>query len=160
MSAIKFRNPEELDASLILEWRNAPEVRAISKNTAVIKEFQHLIWFRERITRAEKEPFWILEMGNVPIGFVRLDLVNNQVFEISILLDQNHRGTGLGKKLLCTSIEKLLNQHRVTAIESIIHSSNKNSIRLFEKTGFRKIKSRGDFLVYHLLPSDFKTLQM
>lgn len=159
METIVFRNPIDSDVELILNWRNAPEVSSFSTDSAEISERQHSTWFANRVARLENEPFWIVVEGDKPFGFVRFDLTDHFKYKISILVTSEYRGKGFGGRILKSSIERLLTERAVVAIEALVHSKNLVSIRMFEKEGFTEIERHDNFILFQLPLIDIKTLQ-
>ena len=78
----------------------------------------------------------ILEVNNLPIGYVRFDQpeVVNSIFEVSIFLESNFQNKGLGSLALSGAID-YLNLDSATLIAKI-HEDNKKSINFFVKEGF------------------------
>lgn len=84
--------------------------------------------------------------NDVILGWVALSPVSSRcvyegVAEVSIYISKDHRGKGVGKKLmkhLITESEK----EGIWTLQSGIFPTNKGSIHLHEKLGFRKIGKR------------------
>src|SRR5436305_1500377 len=87
------------DELLILRWRNEASVRAASFDTAEISREQHHVWFARMLSDPNCTLFIIEEDGS-PIGQVRLDRAGPDVAEVSIALDPDARGKGIGREAL------------------------------------------------------------
>jgi L-amino acid N-acyltransferase YncA len=93
----------------------------------------------------------ILEVNNLPIGYVRFDqteLVN------SIFLEGNFQNKGLGSLALSGAID-YLNLDSATLIAKI-HENNKKSINFFVKEGFLLSGKSENFITYVREPIHFK----
>lgn len=85
-------------------------------------------------------PYLIAEYEGKVVGYAyagrfRKRQAYAQSAEISLYLDQNIRGKGLGKALL-SALEMELRKIDIYTIISIIESSNVGSLRFHEKNGF------------------------
>jgi UDP-2,4-diacetamido-2,4,6-trideoxy-beta-L-altropyranose hydrolase len=123
------------DMRAIFEWRNHPEIRAISRNQQVIDWDQHQIWYN-RILSSEKIKLLIAYIEQSEIGVVRFDL-DALSAEISIYLIPGIPQYGLGTKLLNTA-EKWLKLHHpeVHEISAEVLADNDKSKHFFLKNGF------------------------
>jgi len=90
------------------------------------------------------------------MGYLRPDLEGHIM---SIAVDPDYRGNGIGSALLTEVIERLINEGaRYIGLE--VRVSNENAIRLYESFGFRKIKrvigyyADGEDAYYMLLPAE------
>jgi RimJ/RimL family protein N-acetyltransferase len=138
------------DAAVILTWRNNPNTRKFSKNSEQIPDDQHLEWFRARLERIQFEPFFLYEAEFKTIGMSRFDITSGAAnkFEISILVDPNEHGKGVGKKILDMACATLFGSHPDHTIVASVHQQNFISQRLFVSAGFELLPSVGDFLYF------------
>ena len=119
-SEFEFSRADLRDAEFIWKLRNSPEVREVSINTAPIMLSNHENWFENHYTE-----YWII---NDYEGFLRLEKDGN----VSIVLNKESRGKGLGQKVLAKQSGK-----------AIILMNNPASLHCFIKAGF---KLRGFYL--------------
>ena len=63
------------------------------------------------------------------------------VAEISIFMDEDYRGRGLGKQLMMAIIEES-ESNGIWTLQSLVHSDNLSSIHLHEILGFRVVGYR------------------
>lgn len=118
---------------------------AILTTTAVfytdVKDMEYYQnWFNNH---TEKHPAWVYELDGDCVGFVSLSQWSDKcgydgTQEISVYVDKNHRGKGIGKQLM----QAMINHGKelgVVTILSRIEKSNDLSIRLHEDLGFRTI---------------------
>ncbi len=114
------------------------------------------------LTFLENNPdtFLVAEYNGRIIGYVmaylRPDLEGHIM---SIAVDPDYRGNGIGSALLTEAIERLINEGaRYIGLE--VRVSNEKAIRLYESLGFRKLKriigyyADGEDAYYMLLPAD------
>ena len=138
------------DAAVILTWRNNPSTRQFSKNSEQIPDDQHLEWFRARLERTQLEPFFLYEAEFKAIGMSRFDIASGTTnkFEISILVDPNHHGKGIGRIILDMACATLFGSHPDPAIVASVHRQNFISQKLFAGADFELLPSVGDFLYF------------
>lgn len=135
------------DAERLLEWRNDPDVLAVSKTTAPVTWEQHQAWLA-RILTDSSERVWIgHDEHGVSVGTVRLQLytrgiIDGQVFHrttrghVSVTVDPAHRGRGIGRDLLeCVRWEAEALGLEVLTAE--VRATNAVSLVLFIKAGYR-----------------------
>ena len=138
------------DADLLLAWRNAPNVRALSQNGEVISIDEHLRWFLARLERVQFEPFFLFLEDQKVIGMTRSDLISEETdrFEISILIDPSQQGKRLGTKILDFSCKNLFDLYPRGTIIAKVHKANHVSQRLFLRAEFDLLEPSGDFLIF------------
>ncbi|NLM49576.1 MAG: N-acetyltransferase [Clostridiaceae bacterium] len=97
-------------------------------------------WFYEHTH--QRRPLWVVETGGRICGWVSLSSfygrpAYDKTCEISIYLDENYRGRGIGKKVL----EKVLQECPKYGVENLlafIFSKNHASLKLFSAFGFEQ----------------------
>ena len=148
-SNISIRTVNLSDSSLLLSWRNNPEVRKWSRDTNEIGVDTHEKWFKGWLSqKPEKGFFFVIEHLGSPVGMIRFDLMNNNSLEISVLVESNFQGKGIAKAAISVAISEIKdNIHDFTVLASI-HESNFPSIELFKRIGFEHTGKSGDFLEY------------
>lgn len=148
---LNLRNATLDDSSLLLAWRNSPDARKFSSSTEEISLKSHKAWLNRRIARLYNEPFWIIELSHQPVGFIRLDLkrFSDSTFVISILIDNDFRGAGIGQAALKLMQDSLGGSGRFRVLAKV-HKNNAASKSLFEKSGFTISQDGSDFLEYEL----------
>ena len=135
----------EEDCSTLLEWRNDPVTRAMSRLQHVVSAEQHQRWF----TRAVDDPVRIMLMGMVAdrkVGLVRFDPIGED-WEVSINVNPAERGKGLGKTLLKLGMEHFWAIKPQAKLVAEVRPENAPSQRIFESCGFVMIrKDHGHFM--------------
>ena len=136
------------DAAVLLAWRNNPSAREFSLHSEVILGDEHLEWFTARLERVQFEPFFLFSVDSKAIGMSRLDVLSRSVskFEISILVDPNQTGNGVGMKILNMTCETFFSLHPDYSIVANVHHYNIVSQKLFSRAGFELLSSEGNFL--------------
>lgn len=138
------------DASTLLKWRNDPRVRDFSVNSLEITEIEHINWFTKRLSRQELEPFLFFESNGRAVAVARLDKVpgENENFEISILVDPNFQGYGIGTNVLRMTCESFFSYSANKTIIATVHRRNVISQKLFENEIFQRVGEDNEFFYY------------
>lgn len=136
------------DAATLLAWRNHPSTRKISRQPEQIHIDEHMEWLTARLNKSELEPFYLFFEDFQPVGMSRLDAMSGliQKYEISILVDPNKQGKGIGTKILSLTCESFLDLHPDHTIVAYINRSNYISQKLFVNAGFQLLPPFGDLL--------------
>jgi RimJ/RimL family protein N-acetyltransferase len=148
--AITQRTATLNDADILLTWRNHPSTRKYSRQPEQISSDVHIEWLTTRLKKVQSEPFYLFLENSKVIGMSRLDAVSGSVhqFEISILVNPELHGKGMGTKILswtCDSFFDLQPHHTIVAY---VHRYNHISQKLFIGAGFELLTSPGEFLHY------------
>ena len=135
MNDLKYRNAEQADLARIVEIYNSTVAsRLVTADTEPVSIESKQQWFDDHNT--EKRPLWVIENFNDEIiGWVSLQSFYGRpaydgTVEISIYLDENQRGKGLGKQILKDCIDKSI-QLGVKTLLGYIFAHNEPSIKLF-----------------------------
>lgn len=145
----------ESDFELLWEWRNNPEVLKFTTSKGPIPISEHLKWCKARTLegRIEREPFMTYLVSNQTIGFARLDFIQADSFEVSLVIGPKFRNLGYGREVLsniCTSARVMWPN---IAIIARIHQDNIASKKLFLKCGFVLMEYGNEFDRYLLSTS-------
>ncbi len=87
------------DARLLHAWRNHPMVRAASATQDPITFESHERWIRAVLAHSSRWLFVGL-VGRLPVGSIRFDRLDSGHLEVSLYLDPDLQGLGLGRHLL------------------------------------------------------------
>ncbi len=142
MIQLHFRDASESDLNRIVEIYNSTiPSRMVTADTDFVSVESKQEWFFDH--HPHKRPLWIVENQDKDI----LAWVSFQSFygrpaydvtvEISIYIDSNFRGKGLGKKILKHAIEKAP-EYGFKTILGFIFAHNKPSLKLFYHFGFEE----------------------
>lgn len=142
MNDLKYRDAEQADLSRIVEIYNSTVAsRLVTADTEPVSIESKQRWFDEH--NADKRPLWVIENSNDEIiGWVSLQSFYGRpaydgTVEISIYLDENQRGKGLGKQILKDCIDKSI-QLGVKTLLGYIFAHNEPSVKLFQYFGFEE----------------------
>jgi len=123
------------DASKLFEWRNDPEVRAVSESPKEITLKAHVKWLAERLSLTHPESVWIVNNSEgIPIGSARVEVLNSRFAATSLVIDKSFRNKGFGRAVIKTLKEKIESMNRVALAR--VHVKNLTSLRAFIANGF------------------------
>ncbi len=134
-SDLKIRLASIEDMQSIFEWRNHPDIRAISRNKQTIEWNKHKVWFEQLLIKDDIK-LLIISENQKDVGVVRFDL-NAPSAEISIYLIPGTLQNGLGTKLLDIAEKWLQSYHpEINEISAEVLASNPKSKHFFIKNGY------------------------
>ena len=147
---ISQRTATVSDATVLLNWRNDLSARALSRNSAIIPQSEHLQWLSDRLKRIQLEPFFLFEANRKAIGMCRLDIVFQipDKYEISILVNPDEHGKGIGTRILRMTCESFFTIHPTKTIVAFVHINNLTSQKLFTNAGFKLLNQIDDLLEF------------
>lgn len=123
------------DAKLLWKWANDLGVRSNSFHSEMITLEDHFTWFKQKLDSADTK-IWIVEQNQTPIGQIRYDRVAKDTAEIGFSVASEHRGRGLGTKILELTVNMGCQELDVKRLKGIVISSNTASMSSFTSAGF------------------------
>ena len=142
MNELIYRDAEIEDLERIVDIYNSTIAsRLVTADTEPISVEDRLPWFHAH--NSDKRPLWVIENNeNEIIGWVSLQSFYGRpaydgTVEISIYIDENQRGKGLGQQILTDCIEKS-KALGVKTLLGFIFAHNMPSINLFQRLGFEE----------------------
>lgn len=135
-SPITFKNATIDDLDYVFSLVNDPSVRNMSFNNSPIDIGTHRAWFKKMLD--DQNPFLIAYYNNEKCGYVRCNS-NIGSAEISIALDKEYRGRGLGKYILRESCFKIFYNYGIKSIIASIKPENYASISSFQNAYFARL---------------------
>jgi RimJ/RimL family protein N-acetyltransferase len=136
---IQLRKAVEADAHLIWEWRNDPEVRAISFSLDVIDWDSHQNWVNNKL--ADEGCLWLMaehaELGR--IGHIRFDVIADEQALVAVTVSPSLRGRGIGKILIAMGVKEAFEKFSITKIIAQIKPHNVASETAFRQLGFHSM---------------------
>lgn len=123
------------DARPLLEWRNDPVTRAVSRHHGVVALDDHLTWLRAALERPDRH-LLVGSLDGLDVGTVRWDLEGDREWEVSITVAPEARGRGLAAALLRAGERWLSGSTAVGAYLAVVHAGNEPSRRLFVTGGY------------------------
>jgi len=122
------------DAPRVLEIRNHPTTRAASLQTDEIPWERHAPWFeRTYLTEDAGHSCFVVETEGIVVGYCRYDTQDDGIMLVSIAVDPEFRGQGIGASLLSESLATITEKSRIIAE---ILKRNDASLNLFIRNGF------------------------
>jgi RimJ/RimL family protein N-acetyltransferase len=132
---VTLRRARDDDAERLFEWRNDPDAVRFSVSGRPVTADDHERWFSTRRDRPQVH-IWIAEEKGTPVGQVRVD-VTSSIGVVSVAIAAAHRGRGIGSEVLRAMIAEMTAGGGVRILRAFVHPGNPQSIRAFEKVGFR-----------------------
>jgi len=135
---IQIRRATIDDSQSIFDWRNDKNSRPMFFNEQVITMGDHIKWFESALADTNRKLF-IGEIFDEKIGVCRFDLDKNEFWaEVSINMNPESRGRGLGKIFLLKCIEYYLESNTYNLVARI-KPKNHASLKVFNNVGFEQI---------------------
>lgn len=124
------------DARLLHGWRNHPAVRAVSATQDPIAFEAHQRWLHAVLMNPSRWLF-VAQVGQLPVGSIRFDRLDNGHLEVSLYTDPDLQGLGLGQRLLAAGEQALraLCSGGFT-VQAQVLPGNTASQRLFQTAGY------------------------
>jgi len=138
---MKLRPVTIEDADLLLEWRNDPQTRKASHNTAKLQREEHISWLTNTLNNVDRK-LYIVEENRLPVGTVRAYYSQGE-HELSWAVAPNARGRGLGKRMVA-----LLANQITDPIRAEIKADNEASMRIAEYVGMKYVREENGVLHY------------
>lgn len=134
--AMHLRQATLDDAQLLHEWRNHPAVRTVSNSADLINIAEHRGWM-QRVLAANDRWLLVAEVGRLPVGCIRFDQSAEGRVMVSLYLDPELQGLGLGRKLLLAG-EGALSRRLGNSftVDASVMPGNTASQHLFEACGY------------------------
>ncbi len=133
---LSLRPATEADGPRLREWRNDPDARAASRNTAEVGDAEHAAWLAGVIADPDRQ-LLICELDGEPVGQVRFDRLAEGRYEISLILAPAARGRGLSPRLISLGVERLCESDPGAEVEAHVRMGNLRSLAAFSRAGFR-----------------------
>jgi UDP-2,4-diacetamido-2,4,6-trideoxy-beta-L-altropyranose hydrolase len=134
---LRMRAAQAQDCDALHAWRNAAEVRAVSRNDRPIALEEHRRWFAS-VLADPRRALLVGEDAEGPVGVVRFDVdERGDQAEVSIYLAPGRHGQGLGPALLRAGERWLAaNRPEVAQVRAEVLAGNHASTQLFEQSGY------------------------
>ena len=125
---ITLRSATIEDADVLLEWRNDPETRKASHNTAEVQRDEHISWLSRTLMNPNRK-LLVAEENGGPVGTVRADY-SEGVWELSWTVSPKARGRGVAKRMVALLAHKISEP-----IRAEVKAGNTTSARIAEYAG-------------------------
>lgn len=143
---LSLRPATEADAERLRGWRNDPEARAASRNTAEVGAEEHATWLAAVLVDPDRQ-LLICEQAGEPVGQVRFDRLGENRYEISVALAPAARGQQLSSPLIALAVKKLHESSPGAKVEAHVRNGNDRSLAAFHRAGFRASGEEDGFVV-------------
>lgn len=131
-----IRRTTEADARLLHAWRNHPKTRSTSLNAEEISLSHHVEWLKAALADQDRV-LLIAQIGNRPIGTIRFDLIERDVWRVSLFLDPDLHTLGLGKIMLQLGEQDLKSQSAGDfVVRAEVVAGNAVSANMFVRGGY------------------------
>jgi diamine N-acetyltransferase len=138
-----LRSVEQADSYLVLQWENDPELWSVTENEGpfTLQQIETFIAENCDFETHGQTRWMIMDLTERTIGCI--DLFDYDTASAStgigiLIADPKDRNNGFASDALRQIIEYLGQKNKLQRIQCLIHDDNENSIRLFQKVGFRK----------------------
>ncbi len=140
--SLRLRPVTVADTDLMFDWQTNDKTRRYAHNPEKPGYEEHRAWVRGRIEMADAYTEIILH-GDKPSGVIRLDPIGTDAYMVSIYIDPENYGLGIGKSTLSYVIQLL----QGSELRAEIHEDNHASMALFASMGFIQV-SNGEYVKY------------
>lgn len=148
----KLRPMADEDLVMVLDWRNAPEVRSKMYTRHVISLEEHSDWWKRTKHRADQR-YFVYEFEGAPlgvVGFTQIDRVSQNCSWAFYASPNAPRGTGSRMEYL--ALNYVFEELRLNKLFCEVLSFNEAVIRLHTKFGFQR---EGLFRQQHMVDGVF-----
>ena len=139
--SLDIRYATNEDLMLLFNWANDDLVREQSYSQERINLEDHRSWFYKKLS-SDKTSIFILQLKDIPIGYVRFDVIEGQEAVISYAVDKKYRGNGYGESMLRKAllfIQKVADCKY--SISGYVKKNNYASLKAFQSLGFKEINT-------------------
>lgn len=137
MPAYTLRPIFDEDLSLVLMWRNAPEVRQNMFNTHLITPEEHFAYFQRIRDDASKRYLLCIDEDERPVGvvnFIDIDEVNRRAFWGFYSGDPSRRG--IGRQMGFLALDLAFREMGLHKLNGEVLSTNQTSQDFHQRLGF------------------------
>ncbi|MDG4717675.1 MULTISPECIES: UDP-2,4-diacetamido-2,4,6-trideoxy-beta-L-altropyranose hydrolase [Thalassospira] len=128
---VTIRPIREEDVEIVYNWQIEPGMRSYFRNPKSPTWREHVKWFDLRL-KSYPDMTYIAELNNVPAGLIHLYPLEDNVFEVSILVSRQMQG----KRVASEGLSQLLDIHAENTLTAVVSAKNVASLRLFKSKGF------------------------
>jgi UDP-2,4-diacetamido-2,4,6-trideoxy-beta-L-altropyranose hydrolase len=130
------------DAVTMHRWRDHPLTRAMSHDAAPIDFAAHLGWLTRALADRQRRLF-VAAVGSIDVGVIRFDAADDASQTVSLYLDPDLHGLGLGPAMLRAGEARLqADGVAVRRFVAEVLERNRGSQRLFADAGYRPVDGR------------------
>lgn len=126
------------DASMVLRWRNLPEVARYMYTDHVITPEEHAAWF-EAIPNRDDVRYWVITTDGIDVGLVSISDIDTRHRTCSwafYIADVAARGKGTGAFTEYTILETVFGEMKLRKLSCEVLASNSAVLSMHERFGF------------------------
>ena len=147
---LTLRRADRTDSADLFAWRNDPDTRANSRNTAPIAWPTHETWLAGALADADRR-IWIAERSGGRLGTVSAVRRAEGEVEVSITVAPEVRGRGESAGMIRAAVDAITGIWPGSAVHAAVRVENAASRRSFERCGFAEIGRSDGLLDYRLV---------
>ena len=141
---------------VVYEWENDKATRAISINTSLFSYISHIKWWR-KLMGSNKDFLFIVNVGVHRVSFIRFMQSGKNIYEVSVIVNAQYRGRGLGTKSLSLAIKHLRQLiPRGFKLKAKIKEGNLSSLGAFHRANFKTSNKVDGFYFCEYRPLYYK----
>jgi len=140
------------DARCLFDWRQDPDVRAMSMSAESFTWGSHVEWLRARLGSTETLLLLAI-LGELPVGQVRFDHRDSYLL-LSYSLDPVVRGRRLSYRMLAAALKRAGGRWPGLPVHAVVRTENAPSRRVFERLGWQVVGADGGSVTYGLDPGN------
>lgn len=135
--SLNLKDVREEDIDDLFKWRNHPDVRKNSFNTASILWDEHKKWFKAEI-EDPNTTIYIACCNEQKIGSIRFE-DRGEAIKVSVMLNPGFLGKGLGSEVIRLGTERFIKEKKPDkSVHAEIKKDNLASIKAFQKAGYKE----------------------
>lgn len=126
------------DALLVWPWRNNEETRRYFFDPAPVGLNTHLEWWNQSLSNSQRL-LLLGKLGGREVGVIRYDFVESRQAKVSIYLNPEMRGRGVGECCLRAGQDWIFRHHpEIDTVVAEVMPKNIASMRVFLAAGFQE----------------------
>ena len=140
----KLRGVIVSDWDFLLEWRNDNITRQNSFNSEVISTNAHKEYINNILINSDRN-LYILEYNEIPVGTLREDRIEKEIFELSYTISPMYRGKKIGQIMMSLYLIEKKGSYLCR-----VNEENLPSIKMIKKLGFKLFKTENRINFYKI----------
>ena len=140
----KLRGVIVSDWDFLLEWRNDNITRQNSFNSEVISTNAHKEYINNILINSDRN-LYILDYNEIPVGTLREDRIEKDIFELSYTISPMYRGKKIGQIMMSLYLIEKKGSYLCR-----VNEENLPSIKMIKKLGFKLFKTENRINFYKI----------
>ena len=140
----KLRGVIVSDWDFLLEWRNDNITRQNSFNSEVISTNAHKEYINNILINSDRN-LYILDYNEIPVGTLREDRIEKDIFELSYTISPMYRGKKIGQIMMSLYLIEKKGSYLCR-----VNEKNLPSIKMIKKLGFKLFKTENRINFYKI----------